>query len=426
MARWSPTIEPLAPVASNSAMLTGALAGANALTDALDKRRTLTREQQRYEEEQRRRAMMDARDESRYQQGLAHQTEREKVQDAQTALENALTGTRMTRELQDSNYTQGETQGDQLAKLRPAAAAGVSGPMATLMGDLGTGLQKNTQTVTLPSQVGGGTWRRDPSQTPQAQAAQRSQLERLARENFEREIMASNQKFQASENQKSRNVTMASLARDRFQPVATAAGYMAFDPKTGAFTPAMANGQPVVPVGGRSAQSQANEAALYGSQMSSALQTLNSVKDSDKPFGMFTQAGLNQAGQGFTGDLLAGLGRKALSPEQQQVNNARDQFAASAVYAFSGKTATNPEKATMRSLFFMQPGEEGDALARQKAGNREVATLAMQARTSGRTLDMASAAKHLLGKGYSEQEVSSILGSLTPYLNGQPAGGMQP
>lgn len=408
MARWSPTVQPIAPVASNAGLVAGIAGAGDALLAALEGRRARQRDDARYKDSQKRWALEQQRiiDDNDVRQAM--EMERTAKADAQTTLMNALA-------LQERGYTTGETTGDKLARATGPDTGPI--PMSALAG-AGKTLQARTDTVT----TGGQTYRRDPAMDPREQARAERRLEQLSRQHFETDQDQRRQQFQAKEGAANRAVTLESLRRDRYSVVPTATGVMRFNATTGQLEPITVNGQPVAGAGGKTASAQANEAALYGSQMESAKQVLDKTAGADKPFGLFTQAGLNQAGNGFTGDLLAGLGRKTLTADEQSIANARDQFAAASVYAFSGKTATNPEKATMRSIFFMQPGEEAPELARQKAGNREVASLAMQARTQGRQLDLPSVAKHLLDRGYSETETRAILGAVTPYL----AGGPQP
>lgn len=426
MARWSPTVTPQFAGVSNAPIAEGVQNAGAMLLSALAARQQRTREDRRYKDSQQRYALEQQRAIDAQDVAEARQMDRDAKTDAQTQLLNALA-------LQEKGYTTGPTAASKLATLANAPTVPDAPIPLSALGRAGQAMQERAPSVTMGQQ----TYTLDETQTPDAKA-ERRQLAMLGRQQdftrdlttqgqqFQREQAQNAQTFQAAEGAKSRAVTLAGLARDRYSMVPTASGLMRFNATTGQVEPVTMDGQPVAPAGARSAQSQANEAALYGSQMNAALNTLQSVKDSEKPFGLLTQAGLNQAGNGFTGDLLAGLGRGRLTPDEQRVQNARDQFAASAVYAFSGKTATNPEKATMRNIFFMQPGEEGDALARQKAGNREVASLAMQARTQGRTIDMAAAAQHLLSRGYREQEVRAILGAVAPLMANGQTGGQQP
>lgn len=416
MARWSPTVTPQFAGVSNAPIAEGVQNAGAMLLSALAARQQRTREDRRYKDSQQRYALEQQRAMDAQDVAEARQMDRDAKTDAQTQLLNALA-------LQEKGYTTGPTAASKLATLANAPTTPDAPIPLSALGRAGQAMQERAPSVTMGRQ----TYTLDETQTPDAKA-ERRQLAMLGRQQdftrdlttqgqqFQREQAQAAQTFQAAEGAKSRAVTLAGLARDRYSMVPTASGLMRFNATTGQVEPVTMDGQPVAPAGARSAQSQANEAALYGSQMSAAAQVLDKTPGADEPFGMMTQAGLNQAGKGFTGDVLASLGRKRLNSDQQLVDNARNQFATAGVYAFTGKTATENETARLKQIFFMQPGETNPAVARQKAGAREVATLAMQARTQGRSLDLATTAQHLFARGFKDEEVRGILGAVSPYL----------
>ena len=173
------------------------------------------------------------------------------------------------------------------------------------------------------------------------------------------------------------------------QTVETENGVQLLNPRTGALSPLMQNGKPVMGKGSGALTEGQGNAVTYGLRMVQADQILKPLED----------AGLKDTGKiraGVTGTLSAfpligeSLGRGSdnvfnvlpsilggLSPEQQKVIQARTNFITAILRKESGAAIGANEYTTAEKNYFPAPGDPPDVV-RQKQAAREAAIKGMK------------------------------------------------
>ena len=173
------------------------------------------------------------------------------------------------------------------------------------------------------------------------------------------------------------------------QTVETENGVQLLNPRTGALSPLMQNGKPVMGKGSGALTEGQGNAVTYGLRMVQADQILKPLED----------AGLKDTGKiraGVTGTLSAfpligeSLGRGSdnvfnvlpsilggLSPEQQKVIQARTNFITALLRKESGAAIGANEYTTAEKNYFPAPGDPPDVV-RQKQAAREAAIKGMK------------------------------------------------
>ena len=109
---------------------------------------------------------------------------------------------------------------------------------------------------------------------------------------------------------------------------------------------------------------------LYGSRAQMADQTLLDLEEKISVVGLSTK----QAVQNFplVGGMLGAVGNKALSKEQQKVEQAQRNFVNAVLRQESGAVISDQEFENAKKQYFPQPGDTKEVIA-QKRANRQVA-----------------------------------------------------
>lgn len=406
MARWSPTVTPMAPVASNDALVTGISNGAGALMQALSQRRQEKRADKKWALEQQR--LIDNEDVRQ-----AMEMDRNAKADAQQQLQNALEGTRLRAELQDRGYTQGETNADKMMAASKGPDSGAAPvPMSALAG-LGSQLQAKTQTMTLPSQIGGGTFRRDASMDPREQARADRRLDMLARQNFETDQAQRSASLQRElqANQIAASKSLAALARDKFTLVPNADGTSSvFDTRTGTIREALdQNGNPVHGKGAKPTDVQVL-AGGFARRMAEAARDLDTFeKAGNNPVRSF---GARAAGMvPFVGDAMQ---NQLTDDDRQKYWTAASNWVRANLRKESGAAIGKDEMDKEISTYFPQSGDS-PATIEYKRHLRELTTQNM-IKAAGNAFNPADIAPVQQSNGITDaRQLGAMFGSQRGY-----------